>query len=134
MKNENQKLNNVKTVNVKNDEKDDSNNVNNVVDETPEALIEKALKRFSDRNAKTEWVAQEIAKKLDDEKSLNFYKKLAKECPAEMLFGIVAITKDAWDRGVIETTKGKYFTGVLKRKKKQSTAKNKPRVSKHKGV
>lgn len=95
--------------NVNNVNKDISNNVNADKD----ILLEELLRLYNDKpNA----IALTIAEKLGDKKNLNFYIKLVKANNPHKLFEILSITLEAYSLGQINSTRAKYFVGVLKRK------------------
>lgn len=61
-------------------------------------------------------IAIELAEKLDDSESLDYYKLLAINSSISSLFEALSITLDAEKRGIIKHKKATYFQGVLGRK------------------
>lgn len=69
-----------------------------------------------DREEKIKFIAQDLATKLDDSRSLNYYLKIAREHKLEFLYECWAITLEAKRDGIIRETPAKYFVGILKRR------------------
>jgi hypothetical protein len=63
---------------------------------------------------KKEEVAFHLALALDDEESIAYYKKLAKERRNDFLKNCLKITLEGNKNNKIKTTKAKYFTGIVK--------------------
>lgn len=66
-------------------------------------------------DASPEVTAQEIAKCLGDERSIDYYTILVKNSSVSRLLEALSFTKDADHRGKIKTKKPIYFLGILKR-------------------
>ena len=60
-------------------------------------------------------IAIELAEKLDDLESVDYYKILAMNSPISRLFEALSITIDAEKRDRIRTKKPIYFQGILRR-------------------
>lgn len=88
----------------------DSNNVNvSKKDKLIEQLIDEC-------GGEASVVAHTIAKKLSDERSLNYYLKMTRLYPFYVLFESLAETLDASNDGRIKSTPPRYFVGILKKK------------------
>lgn len=98
------------------DSKNTNNHVSNVENSTIEEILNLFSKRFADNKAKNDWVAQTLADKLNDKKSINYYKYVAKNYPISLLFECLSIAIDTQRSGRIKTTVARYFTGILKKK------------------
>ncbi len=61
-----------------------------------------------------EEIAFHLAIALDDEESLAWYQKLARERRSDFLKNCLKITLLASERGLIKKTKAEYFAGVVK--------------------
>lgn len=66
-----------------------------------------------EENLDTEGQAFLLAKELDDEKSLAWYKLLIKEHNTSKLFEALSYVLLASREGKIKTTKAHYFRGIL---------------------
>ncbi len=60
-------------------------------------------------------IALELADKLDDKESVDYYKILAMNSPVNKLFEALSFTLDAERRGRIRTKKAIYFQAILKK-------------------
>jgi hypothetical protein len=73
---------------------------------------------FSHKNKSSiggrEKIAQHLSKALEDQGALLFYRKLVGSRRLDLLKNCLEITLEADKAGIIKTTKGRYFTGVLK--------------------
>lgn len=80
-----------------------TNNVNNVA--------QSAKNIFNDKDP----LVEDMVTYLGDKKSLGFYRKIAKTCPAQLVYRALGETKEAALSKRIKTTKGAYFTDLIKR-------------------
>ena len=62
-----------------------------------------------------DYVAQEIAEKLDDIKSLGCYRKIAERIPQEVVFEVLAGVKDVARSGKIRQSRGALFVEIIKK-------------------
>jgi len=96
------------------------NNVNNVnnVDNNNSNNVETSNVNVGSKDGidETEYIARNLAVKLDDLKNLNYYRKCAREHKPEFLYECLSITMAAKKEGIIRKTPAKYFVGVLKQK------------------
>ncbi len=74
--------------------------------------IEDFLSRL---NIKPDSLADIIATSLGDQKSIDYWKIMAKETPVGKLFEALSITKTAAREGKILSKKAVYFQGILRR-------------------
>lgn len=81
-----------------------------------ELLKDVNLKRIESVNEEISVTAEELAKELEEPEEEDWYVYLLSETTPSFLFECLSITKDAKKRGVIKTSPGKYFTGVVKRR------------------
>lgn len=103
-------------VNSNKDRKDTNNNVSDVEDFTIEEILKLFSNRFADDNTKNDGIAQTLAEKLGDKRSMNYYKYIAKNYPMSLIFECLSIALDAKRSNRIRTTVAKYFTGIIKKK------------------
>lgn len=96
--------NNIETVN--------SNNSNIKTVNSYSSKVEKLLEEIG---GNPEGIALSLAEKLDDNKSLIYYKLLAVNINSKKLFEALSITLDAERREKIRYTKPIYFIGILKK-------------------
>jgi hypothetical protein len=68
----------------------------------------------SPRNAKHEYLAQEMVDVLRDEHSLGFYRKIAARCPPQAIFEALSAVKQAARDGTIRKSRGALFTALVK--------------------
>jgi hypothetical protein len=61
-----------------------------------------------------EYLAKEMAEKLDDPKSLGCYRKIANKLPQDVIFQVLASVKDAAISGKIRQSKGALFVKIIK--------------------
>jgi hypothetical protein len=64
----------------------------------------------------TEVLVEDILAVTKDPHSRGWYRKLAQLLPDELLYTVIAETKDAIHRGLVRTSPGAYFTDLLKRR------------------
>jgi len=64
-------------------------------------------------------LAKDIVSLLGDHNSRNFYKHITRICPTELIYRVLGETKEAIETNTIRTTKGAYFTDLLKRRAKE---------------
>ncbi len=81
------------------------NNVNN-------AISNKGKKRTPEMEA----FAQDIAKKLEDDHSLGFYRKVVGIIPENLIWQALSEVKDAYLTGRVKKSKAALFTTVIKSK------------------
>lgn len=93
-------------LNVDNVDKDITNNV-----ETINVNVNN-----KNREEKMKFIARDLATKLDDLKSLNYYLKIVKDHKPEFIYECLSITTLAYREGKIRKTPAKYFVGVIKRR------------------
>lgn len=65
--------------------------------------------------AKRDYIAQEVAKKLNDEKSLGCYRVIAEKVPEQVVFEILASVKDTYHSGKVKRSRGALFVDIIKR-------------------
>lgn len=68
-----------------------------------------------DAKAKREYVAQEIMSVVHDEKSLGFYRSIAERLEPHHIFEALSEVRLAAREGRIKTSRGAYFTSLVKR-------------------
>lgn len=78
------------------------------------------LPASNDEEALVKSLTGSMLEVLEDEENWAFYRKLASRCLKEshlesLIFRTLSETKEAAQRGVIKTTKGAYFTDLIKR-------------------
>lgn len=90
-------------------------NVNNVDNNKSVNVIRPNVNvEQSEKEEKIKFVARDLAEKLDDLKSLNFYLKIARGNKAEFLYQCLSIALSTQREGKIRTTLARYFVGVFK--------------------
>jgi len=62
-----------------------------------------------------EALVNEMIAVTEDPKSRQFYTKVARRCPADLIYRVLSEVKEEWHEGLIRTTKGAVFTDKLKR-------------------
>ena len=62
-----------------------------------------------------DYVAQEIADKLDDSKSLGCYRKIADKIPQDVIFDVLSSVKDVALSGKIRQSRGALFVEMIKK-------------------
>lgn len=83
--------------------------ISNVYDENVASKIENTVDR-------PRAIAEDIAEKLNAPDNLRFYIKLARQYPTGVLYESLALTKEAYNAGLIRTTKAQYFYGIVRQK------------------
>ena len=68
------------------------------------------------RSEQKEYLAQEMAEKLEDDHSLGFYRKVADLIPETLIFQALSEVKDAYLTGRVKKSKAALFTSVIKSK------------------
>jgi len=68
------------------------------------------------RSEQKEYLAQEMAEKLEDDHSLGFYRKVADLIPESLIFQALSEVKDAYLTGRVKKSKAALFTSVIKSK------------------
>lgn len=107
--------NNVNNVNVKNIN-------NNVYVNTKDQLINQLIDECGGESGE---IARSIAEKLNDMRSLNYFRKMARTYPSHILLESLADTLLANREGRISSVPARYFVGVLKKKTKLLNMKGK---------
>ena len=62
-----------------------------------------------------DYLAQEIADKLGDAKSLGCYRKIADKIPQDVIFDVLSSVKDVAHSGKIRQSRGALFVEIIKR-------------------
>ena len=62
-----------------------------------------------------DYIAQEIAYKLGDPKSLGCYRKIADKVPQDIIFDVLASVKDVAQSGKIRQSRGALFVEIIKK-------------------
>lgn len=65
--------------------------------------------------AKKGYLAQKMAKELDDVESLGCYRVIAEQCPPELIFEVLSIVKDTANRGKVRQSRAALFVDLVKR-------------------
>jgi len=87
---------------------DRENNVNN------------ANKKISKkRSGEQEYLAQELAERLDDDKSLGFYRRIVAHLPKHVIYQTLSEVKDAYLTGRVKRSKGALFNSIIQAKAKE---------------
>ena len=68
------------------------------------------------RSDQKEYLAQEMAEKLDDDHSLGFYRKVVDTMPESLIFQALSEVKDAYLTGRVKKSKAALFTSVIQSK------------------
>jgi len=87
----------------------DTNILNNV---NENAILNKKKKRTPEK----EFLAQDLAEKLEDDHSLGFYRKVVDIIPENLIFQALSEVKDAYLTGRVKKSKAALFTSVIKTK------------------
>ncbi len=61
------------------------------------------------------YLSEYLAEQLDNTKSLGLWRRFARLVPEQTLHRALSETKDAYHRGLIRTTRARYFTDLVKR-------------------
>jgi len=61
-----------------------------------------------------DYVAQEIADRLDDSKSLGCYRRIADKIPQDVIFDVLSSVKDVALSGKIRQSRGALFVEIIK--------------------
>jgi hypothetical protein len=85
------------------------NNINNV---NKNAIKNKKEKRTPEK----EYLAQEMAEKLNDDHSLGFYRRVADLVPENLIFQALSEVKDAYRMGRVKKNKAALFNVVIQEK------------------
>lgn len=98
-----------------NSNKDISSTVNsNTVNSSDKTFEEKMEELVMEENLSNEEVAEKLAEALDDQKSMAWYRLLAKEHSHAKLFEALSIVKLARREGKLKLPMVLYFRGILK--------------------
>jgi len=73
-------------------------------------------KKKEKRSPEKEYLAQEMAIKLEDDHSLGFYRKIADLIPKNLILQALSEVKDAALTGRVKKSKAALFTSVIKSK------------------
>jgi hypothetical protein len=73
----------------------------------------------SEQTIEQEYLAQEMAEKLNDGKSLGCYRKIAARIPQEVIFDVLASVKDVAQSGKIRQSRAALFVKIIKEYAKQ---------------
>lgn len=65
--------------------------------------------------AKKDYLAQKMAKELDDMESLGCYRSIAEKCPPELIFQVLSIVKDTANQGKVRHSRAALFVDLVKR-------------------
>jgi hypothetical protein len=84
-----------------------TNNVN--VDKTTNVPLN------DDAYKEAEYLADLLADEFGDKRSHGFYRRVSRALAPAIIYRMLSETKDAHNRGLIKTTKGRYFTDLAKR-------------------
>ena len=90
------------------------NNTNIINNVKSNAVFKKDKKEK--RSEQKEYLAQEMAEKLEDDHSLGFYRKVADLIPESLIFQALSEVKDAYLTGRVKKSKAALFTSVIKSK------------------
>ena len=71
------------------------------------------------RSPEKEYLAQEMAEKLEDDHSLGFYRKIADMIPESLIFQALSEVKDAYLTGRVKKSKAALFTSVIQSKARE---------------
>ena len=72
-----------------------------------------------DEMARRESLVQIMLEQLGDEKSENFYRKVAQRMPEEMIYRCLSLTREVGETSGIKKSRGAVFTDILKREGKK---------------
>lgn len=107
--------------------KENENNVNEKkqirgkgVDVLSNILMQYKLKRLKktekpDGILQRDYLAKEIAEKLNDENSLGCYRVIAKKVPQNVIFEVLASVKETYQIGKIKQSRGALFVEIIKK-------------------
>jgi hypothetical protein len=73
-------------------------------------------KKKEKRSEEKEYLAQEMAEKLEDDHSLGFYRKIADLVPKNLIFQALSEIKDAFLTGRVKKSKAALFNSVIQNK------------------
>lgn len=108
-------VNSNKDLNTVNSNKDITNTVNsNTVKEEFRELETKTNDYLNEVFGNYDYIADKLARELDDMKSLQYFKLLAKNNDTHKLLEALSYTKLADNEGKIKTKKVTYFNGIIK--------------------
>lgn len=108
-------VNSNKDLNTVNSNKDITNTVNsNTVKEEFRELEIKTNDYLNEVFGNYDYIADKLARELDDMKSLQYFKLLAKNNDTHKLLEALSYTKLADNEGKIKTKKVTYFNGIIK--------------------
>ena len=73
-------------------------------------------KKKEKRSEKKEYLAQEMAEKLEDDHSLRFYRKIADLVPENLIYQALSGVKDAFLTGRVKKSRAALFTTIIQAK------------------
>jgi hypothetical protein len=74
-------------------------------------------KNLSDEEkGRGDYLAGELARQLEDEKSLAYYRSIVSKYPETVLFETLSIVKDVYRQGKVKKSRGALFADLVKRK------------------
>lgn len=102
------------TINTVNSQKDINNTVNSIpVKEEYKEIEKKTDDLLTELNGNPKYIANRLARELDDLKSEYYYFLLASHNEAQRLLEALSCTQTAAREGKIRTKKAIYFIGIL---------------------
>ena len=78
-----------------------------------------AIKNKKKRTPEKESLAKDIAKQLEDDHSLGFYRKVVDVIPENLIFQALSEVKDAFLTGRVKKSKAALFTTVIQDKARE---------------
>lgn len=77
-------------------------------------IHQKKLKPQSDKRLQRDYLAQEMAQRLDDEKSLGCYRVIADKLPSSIVYQTLSQVTDTWHMGNIRHNRAALFVSLIK--------------------
>lgn len=68
------------------------------------------------RSTEQEYLAQELAERLDDDRSLGFYRRIVELLPKHVIYQTLSEVKDAYLTGRVKRSKGALFNSIIQAK------------------
>lgn len=96
--------------------KEINNNVKNVDELSINEITEMFENKFSSEKETQQFLANHLAKKLNNQKDINYFKKIVTQYDKNFLFECLNITLSAQREGGIKNPAA-YFVGVINKKK-----------------
>lgn len=79
--------------------------------------VNNANKKISKRRSgEQEYLAQELAERLDDDRSLGFYRRIVELLPKHVIYQTLSEVKDAYLTGRVKRSKGALFNSIIQAK------------------